>query len=568
MAPVAQNPAFQPKYEDSCATVPPPYKRRKPEKTALHEIVRENLEPFLQHTRENYKSPLPRYVENELRRYLTCGMLSEGFTRIRCPDCGKDMIVAFSCGSRTVCPSCAGRRMAASAMHLVDKVLPDCPVRQWVLSLPYALRRLLSADKKVFGAVLKVFKRVVEQFYLERAKHDGIPDPKTGMLTIMQRFGGSLNFNPHVHMIGIDGVYSLDEHTALPRFHFQPAPTPAEIHGVTQTVRDRVLKMLRRQNLIKDDTHESNEEKAVNCALEGCRNAALSRGRFERIDEQGNAQQDLFPDDLPFARRKKSPWAADLDGFSVEAGVHFGALDRKGRERLVRYCLRPAISNERLVILRDGSIAYKTKYQMRRGKSHRVMSSIEFMARLASIVAPPRSPLLRYHGVLAANAKWRKMIVPLRDCCDEPCATPADNSPQQAPKRKKKPKKSSEDLSLLAVTQDTASKAEANWRPSTSYIPWAELLKRSFDFDVLKCTKCQGRMQIMAVITRQEVIDRILSHLSLPLEIEALENTEMNGCEITDEGIAQWEWSQLSPEADERGPPDENDWIDPPSPDD
>ena len=94
----------------------------------------------------------------------------------------------------------------------------------------------------------------------------------------MQRFGGSLNFNPHVHMIGIDGVYSLDEHTALPRFHFQPAPTPAEIQGVTQTVRDRVLKMLRRQNLIKDDTHESNEEKEVNCALEGCRNAALSRG--------------------------------------------------------------------------------------------------------------------------------------------------------------------------------------------------------------------------------------------------------------------------------------------------
>jgi hypothetical protein len=210
---------------------------------------------------------------------------------------------------------------------LSDKALPDCPVRQWVLSVPYAVRRLLSSDNKVFGAVLKIFVRVVEDFYLKRAKQEGIPNPKTGMLTIMQRFGGSLNSNPHIHGVGIDGVYSLDEHTGLPRFHFQAAPTPSEIQAATQAVRDRVLKMLRRQGLIKDETHESNEEKEVNCALEGCRNAALSRGRFERIDQYGNAQQELFPDELPFARRKKSPWAAELDGFSVEAGVHFGALD-------------------------------------------------------------------------------------------------------------------------------------------------------------------------------------------------------------------------------------------------
>jgi hypothetical protein len=140
-------------------------------------------------------------------------------------------------------------------------------------------------------------------------------------------------------------------------------------------------------------------------------------------------QQELFPDDLPFARRKKSPWAAEFDGFSVEAGIHFGALDRKGRERFIRYCLRPAISNERLLILRDGCIAYKTKYPRRRGKTYRVLTPIEFMACLASIVAPPRSPLLRYHGVLAANAKWRKLIVPLRDRCETRCSS-ADNPPK------------------------------------------------------------------------------------------------------------------------------------------
>jgi len=218
--------------------------------------------------------------------------------------------------------------MAASAMHLVDKVLPDSPLRQWVLSVPFAIRRLLSSDNKVFGAVLKIFVNVVEAFYLRRAREQGIENAKTGMLTIIQRFGGSLNSNPHVHAPAIDGVYTLDEQTGLPRFHFQAAPTPAEIQSIAQTVRDRVLKMLRRKRLIEEETHESNEEQKVKDALEACRKVASSRGRFERIDEKGRAQQDLFPDDLPFARRKKSPFAADIDGFSVEAGVHFDALDR------------------------------------------------------------------------------------------------------------------------------------------------------------------------------------------------------------------------------------------------
>jgi hypothetical protein len=67
----------------------------------------------------------------------------------------------------------------------------------------------------------------------------------------------------------------------------------------------------------------------VHDALEGCRRAALSRGRLERIDENGYAQQELFPNDLAFARWKKSPWAAQLDSFSVEVGVHLARWTEK-----------------------------------------------------------------------------------------------------------------------------------------------------------------------------------------------------------------------------------------------
>ena len=42
--------------------------------------------------------------------------------------------------SRGFCPSCGGRRMADTAAHLVDRVLPEVPMRQWVLTLTYPLR--------------------------------------------------------------------------------------------------------------------------------------------------------------------------------------------------------------------------------------------------------------------------------------------------------------------------------------------------------------------------------------------------------------------------------------------
>jgi len=98
------------------------------------------------------------------------------------------------------------------------------PVRQWVLSVPFPVRRLLAADARLFGAVVKVFARVVERFYLDRARAAGIASPKTGMLSFQQRFGGSLNSHCHNHPIAIDGVFALDPDSCKPRFHFLRHP--------------------------------------------------------------------------------------------------------------------------------------------------------------------------------------------------------------------------------------------------------------------------------------------------------------------------------------------------------
>lgn len=59
--------------------------------------------------------------------------------RLRCGTWHAEHLLAFSCKRRGFCPSCGARRMTDGAAWVVDQVLPDRPVRQWVLSLPFPL---------------------------------------------------------------------------------------------------------------------------------------------------------------------------------------------------------------------------------------------------------------------------------------------------------------------------------------------------------------------------------------------------------------------------------------------
>ena len=90
----------------------------------LYEAVRQSLETWLACAREVCPDddPIPAWVEEEFRRYLTCGILAHGFARASCPACGHNFLVAFSCKGGGVCPSCNTRRMAETAAHLVDNV--------------------------------------------------------------------------------------------------------------------------------------------------------------------------------------------------------------------------------------------------------------------------------------------------------------------------------------------------------------------------------------------------------------------------------------------------------------
>jgi hypothetical protein len=49
-----------------------------------------------------------------------------------------------------------------------------------------------------------------------------------------------------------------------------------------------------------------------------------------------------------------------------------------------------------------------------------------------------------------------------------------------------------------------------------SRIPWAELFKRVFKDDVLRCQKCGGGMKVIAFVIEREAIRKILDPMDLP----------------------------------------------------
>ena len=114
---------------------------------------------------------------------------------------------------------------------------------------------------------------------------------------------------------------------------------------------------------------------------------------------------------------------------------------------------------------------------------------MELMERLAALVPRPRIHLTRYHGVLGPHYKYRKNIIP-----------------------KKKP-----ELALAAAEPATGANGDAEQEPlpPKKRISWARLLKRVFNIDISICSRCSGKIKIIAAIEDPKVIKQILEHLGL-----------------------------------------------------
>ena len=444
------------------------YERRRPETSTLYHVVQENLDTLYGAVEDGALAiALPKFVKKELEGYLACGLLCHGFARLKCGSCDETRLVAFSRKGRGFCPSCLGRKMSATAAHLIEDVLPAVDLRQWVLTVPFAWRKRLGYDGRLMSALTRIFVKTVLGFYRERG------GGQSGAVVAVQRTSSDLKLNPHVHAVLLDGAYrdkgnELDSRAVG---HL----SPRDVAAVLERTRDRIVKYLRRRGLFLEDCDAEDEGDGL---------AVLAASAVAGTTPPAGPEWRRGA--LPFERRPmvfERPLCVAFDGFTLHAATRAGGHDVAGREALLKYILRPAVAQERVTRGPDGLVRITLKKPFSDGTVAVDLDPLSLLSRLAASVPAPRLHTVRYAGVLASASKVRARLAP---------------KPAVAPK-------------------PTADVPESPRRGA--YRPWAELLKRTFGFDVLTCPCCSGRMKLLALVTEPQSIARYLRGIGEPTDV-------------------------------------------------
>ena len=474
------------------------YQRHEPEKTLLYKTIQENWATFeAMATAGGEGGGLPSHVLTEFESFLSCGILANGFVRVKCGDCKHEKLVAYSCKRRGFCPSCCGRRMNETAAFLVDRVLPWVPVRQYVLSFPMPMRFWMASNSGLTTQVLSIMVRAVTGYLREKAKENGLGGRiETGCVTLIQRYGGSLALNPHFHTLFIEGVYVITEINGKEKaiFHKLPSPMDDEISALLATIQKRIVRALVKRGLLSKETQDlattdqfSDIDPIVGAAMGASvqNRIAFGENQGERVRKIGSFGQGWV------APQADGPRCANMGGFSLHANVSTYAGERDGLEKLCRYIARPPVSLQRLFRTDDGRIGYQLKKTWNDGTKAVSFSALELIEKLVALVPQPRAHLVRFHGVFAPNFKYRAQIVPNH-------------------------------VSELDLKLDGAGKDKCRHSNPEYRLSWSEMLKRVFKLDVTTCSNCGGKLKVISTIMERKVIKQILTHLGLPDEPPAI----------------------------------------------
>ena len=249
----------------------------------------------------------------------------------------------------------------------------------------------------------------------------------TGAVILIQRFSGALNLNVYLmcmdarmpraqgcagaaHMLFLDGVY-VDSAGSSTRFHWVKAPTNSELNQLSHTLAHRLARHPERQGLLERDAEHST------LAFDHSDEEQMDQLRGHSITcriavglQQGHKVFTLQT--LPGVEEHFSGSAGQAAGFSLHAGVAVKANERDKLERLCHYITRPAVSEKRLSLTKDGDVRYELKTPYRDGTTHVIFEPVDFIAKLAALVPRPRVNLTRFHGISATNSKHRAVVTP------------------------------------------------------------------------------------------------------------------------------------------------------------
>ena len=276
--------------------------------------------------------------------------------------------------------------------------------------------------------------------------------------------------------------------TRPPVFRCVAPPGERELQALVQRIAERIGRALERAGLLERDVEQS--YLALEAEAGGPMDDLLGHSITYRVAVGPRAGQKVFALQTVPAQGEAEPrpGVAQYAGFSLHAGTAVEGEQREKLERLARYVTRPPVAVERLSLTPQGHVRYRLKTAYRDGTTHVVFEPLDFLARLAALVPPPRVHLTRYHGVFAPHAALRSAI------------TPAGRG----------------------RSRGSGGGAVERVTPKHVAMSWMQRLKRVFAIEIERCRGCGGRLTVIASIEDPALIERILSHVRQRGEEERL----------------------------------------------
>lgn len=335
--------AWESQREQKCA-----YVRRKPEETPLYRIVSSGHEELQCCWEDVYQSEygvLRSEVTKAFEAYLNCGILAHGCARASCEnkECQHSELIAFSCKTRSLCPSCSAKSSVLFAENLVENVLLPYEHRHCVFTVPKRVRPYFKFNRKLMAHLYRAAWESWKELALEQYP-TGIP----AAVEALHSAGDLLAFHPHIHGLFLAGVI-------MPDGSFQPIEIDQD--RLQAIFADKVLLALLAEGLLTE----------------------------EDIDNMKG-------------------W--EHSGFNVFVGDPIDSADQKRLLFAARYLKKCPLSNERLRII-DGeseTIIEYTSYKNEQ-RSVRTFTPLKFLAEIQQHLPGSWEQTTRFLGAYSSRSR-------------------------------------------------------------------------------------------------------------------------------------------------------------------
>ncbi len=310
-----------------------------------------------------------------MRAVLDCRTPALGGQVLECEGCGHRQYVYHSCRNRH-CPTCQARAKDEWTRRRIAELLP-VPYAHLVFTLPHALNSLAAVhDLWVYDTLMCTVAETLNDF----AANPRWPGAEPAFTLVLHTWTQDLRRHVHLHvLIACGGLDEAGEWLEPKRNHRFLFP----VHALSQVFRAKFLD-------------------------------ALDKAR-----QAGQLARDPAVTPKDFAERRRQLLKHD---WVVYAKTPLGG-PVEVLEYLSRYTHRTAVSNERIVAIRDGQVLLRVRADEKGGKKVVRIEGADFIGCFLQHVLPPGFKRIRHFGLLSPAHK-RKRLAAARMALQAPAPSP------------------------------------------------------------------------------------------------------------------------------------------------